>query len=48
MEREDKIIELLEKILIAIERIESNTSWNNTYLSDIKSDLDDIKKSLNG
>lgn len=47
MEREDKIIELLEKILIAVEGIKSNTSWNETYLSDIKSDLDDINKSLN-
>lgn len=45
MNKDDKIIELLEKILEKVSSIDSNTNMNDSYLGDL-SKLDDIDRKL--
>ncbi len=47
MEKEDRIIELLEKILEEVSSIQTNTSWNDNHLSDIKDGVNNIVLKLN-
>lgn len=42
MNKEDRIIELLEKILEKVDSIESNTSYNDNLLTEIRNDVSSI------
>ncbi|MBW6410972.1 hypothetical protein [Clostridium weizhouense] len=46
MNKEDRIIELLERILEEVSSIQTNTSWNDNHLNDIKSGVENIEKQL--
>lgn len=42
MDKEDRIIVLLEKILEMVGSIESNTSYNDNLLTEIKNDVSSL------
>lgn len=42
MEKEDRIIELLEKILEEASSIQNNVSWNDNHLDSIKDGVNSI------
>ncbi|MBY6836005.1 hypothetical protein [Clostridium botulinum] len=44
--KDDKIIELLEKILEEVSSIQTNTSWNDNHLKNINFEVENIAKQL--